>query len=58
MTQSTTTLCIITLSGARGSVHVVGHRVGPGSYASLPTYGGSKNFKGASSGKERLTVAK
>jgi hypothetical protein len=56
--QSTTTLCTFTLSGARGSCTLSATKLPAGTYSLVATYGGSTNFKGSTSAKETLTVAK
>ncbi len=56
--ESKTTLCTISLSGAKGSCTLSPKKFTAGKYHLLATYGGSTNFKGSSSAKETLTVAK
>ena len=56
--QSTTTLCTITLSAAKGSCTLSAEELPVGTYSLVATYGGSANFKGSTSAKEILTVAK
>ncbi|MFZ2056946.1 MAG: G1 family glutamic endopeptidase [Acidimicrobiales bacterium] len=58
ITESTTVLCVITLSGATGSCTLPAKKLPAGSYAFVATYGGITNFKGSTSAKETLTVAK
>jgi hypothetical protein len=56
--QSTTTLCTISLSGAKGSCTLSAKKLKAGTYNVVVAYGGSTNFKGSTSAKESLTVAK
>jgi hypothetical protein len=56
--ESTTTLCAISLSGAKGSCTLSAKKLPVGAYSLVATYGGSANFKGSTSAKETLTVAK
>ena len=42
----------------QGLVHVVAKKLKVGTYNLVATYGGSTNFKGSTSAKETLTVAK
>jgi hypothetical protein len=58
VTQSTTTLCVIKLSGAKGSCTLSAKKLPVGTYSLVATYGGSANFKGSTSTKETLTVIK
>jgi hypothetical protein len=55
---STTTLCTISLSGAKGSCTLSAKELHAGAYSLVATYSGSTNFKGSTSAKETLTVAK
>jgi hypothetical protein len=56
--ESTTTLCTISLSGAKGSCTLSARELNAGAYSLVATYSGSTNFKGSTSAKETLTVAK
>jgi subtilase family serine protease len=56
--QSTTTLCMITLSSGKGSCALSAKKLQAGTYRLVATYGGSTNFKGSTSAKETLTVVK
>ena len=56
--ESTTTLCTITLSAAKGSCTLSAKKLSVGTYSLVATYGGSTNFKGSTSAKETLTVIK
>jgi hypothetical protein len=56
--ESTTTLCTISLSGAKGSCTLSAKKLNAGAYNVVVAYGGSTNFKGSTSAKESLTVAK
>jgi hypothetical protein len=58
ITESTTVLCVITLSGAKGSCRLSAKKLKVGTYDLVATYGGSSNFKGSTSAKETFTVAK
>jgi hypothetical protein len=58
VTQSTATLCVITLSSAKGSCTLSATEFGPGTYHLVATYGGSTNFGGSASAQESLTVVK
>jgi len=53
---STTTICVITLSSARGSCTLSPSRLGIGTYHVFATYGGSGDFDGSVSGTETLNV--
>jgi hypothetical protein len=55
---STTTLCEITLKSSKGSCTLSPKKLKAGTYRLVATYGGSTNFKGSTSAKETLTVAK
>jgi hypothetical protein len=55
---SATTLCVIKLSSGKGSCTLSAKRLKAGTYRLVATYGGSKNFKGSTSAKETLTIAK
>ncbi len=56
--ESTTTLCTIKLSSSKGSCTLLAKKLKAGTYQLVATYGGSANFKGSTSAKETLTVAK
>jgi hypothetical protein len=56
--KSTTTLCVITLSAAKGSCTLSAEKLSAGAYSLVATYGGSADFKGSTSAKKTLTVAK
>ena len=56
--QSTTTLCVITLSGAKGSCTLSAEKLAVGTYGLVATYKGSTDFGGSASAKESVTVAK
>jgi hypothetical protein len=56
--ESSTTLCVITLSSGKGSCTLSAKRLKVGTYRLVATYGGSTNFKGSTSAKETLTVVK
>jgi hypothetical protein len=58
ITESTTVLYVITLSGAKGSCTFSAKKLPAGRHAFVATYGGSTNCKGSTSAKETLTVAK
>jgi hypothetical protein len=58
VTQSTTTLCVITLSSAKGSCTLSATELAAGTYGLVATYGGSVNFGASASAQESLTVAK
>ena len=54
-----TTLCTITLASGAGSCKpLLARELSTGTYYLVATYGGSANFKGSTSAKETLTVAK
>jgi len=55
---STTTLCVIKLKSAKGSCSLPARGLKAGTYHLVATYGGSANYKGSTSTKETLTVAK
>ena len=55
---SATTLCVIKLKSAKGSCSLSARRLKAGTYHLVATYGGSANYKGSTSVKETLTVAK
>lgn len=55
--ESTTTLCAITLSGAKASCALSAKKLNADTYDLVATYGGSAHG-GSSSAKETLTVAK
>jgi hypothetical protein len=56
--ESSTTLCVITLSSAKGSCKLSAKKLKAGTYRLVATYRGSTNFKSSTSAKETLTVAK
>jgi hypothetical protein len=56
--ESTTTLCVITLSSAKGSCTLSAKKLPVGTYHLVATYGGSTDFDGSTSVKESLMVAK
>ncbi|MGO9101642.1 MAG: Ig-like domain-containing protein [Mycobacterium sp.] len=56
--ESSTKLCTLTLSGAKGSCTLSAKKLPAGTYSLVATYGGSTNFAGSTSTKETLTVAK
>ena len=58
ISETKTTLCVITLSGAKGSCRLSAKKLKVGTYDLVATYGGSSNFKGSTSAKETFTVAK
>ena len=53
-----TTLCVIKLSSGKGSCTLSAKRLKAGTYRLVATYSGNKNFKGSTSVKVTLTVAK
>jgi titin len=55
---STTTLCVIKLKSAKGSCSLSVKKLVAGTYHLVATYGGSANYKGSTSTKETLVVAK
>ena len=56
--ESTTTLCVITLSASKGSCTLSARKLQVGTYSLVATYGGSADFSGSTSAKETLTIAK
>ena len=58
VTQSTTTLCVITLSSGKGKCKLSPRKLKAGTYHLVATYGGNANFKASTSAKKTLTVAK
>ena len=58
VTQSTTTLCTLMLSGGRGSCTLSATELPAGTYGLVATYGGNTNFKGSISAQVALAVAK
>jgi hypothetical protein len=56
--QSTTTLCVISLSSAKRSCRLSAKKLKAGTYRLVATYGGSTNFKGSTSAKETLCGAR
>jgi hypothetical protein len=56
VTASTTTVCVITLSGGTGPCTLSAEQLGAGSYQLLATYGGDGNFKGSVAAKKTLRV--
>jgi hypothetical protein len=55
---SATTLCVIKLKSAKGLCRLSPKKLKAGSYHLVATYGGSANYKGLTSVKETVTVAK
>ena len=55
---SATTLCVIKLKSGKGSCMLSPKRLKAGTYHLVATYSGSANYKGSTSAKETLTVAK
>jgi hypothetical protein len=55
---STTMLSVIKLKAGKGSCSLSARRLKAGTYSLVATYGGSANFKGSTSAKETLIVAK
>jgi hypothetical protein len=51
-------LCVITLAGGTGGCTLAAKRLGPGTYAVLARYGGSKTYAGSVSGIQTLVVGK
>jgi hypothetical protein len=49
---------VIKLSSGKGSCTLSAKRLKAGTYRLVATYSGNKNFKGSTSAKETLTVAK
>jgi hypothetical protein len=56
VTASTTTICVITLSGGTGSCTLSPEQLGVGSYQLLATYGGDTNFESSVAAKRTLHV--
>lgn len=56
--ESTTTLCVITLSATKVSCTLSNTKLPVGNYSLVATYGGSTDFAGSASAKETLTVVK
>ncbi|MFZ2057794.1 MAG: Ig-like domain-containing protein [Acidimicrobiales bacterium] len=56
--ESTTTLCVITLSSGKGSCTLSSTKLPVGTYSLVTTYAGSTHFGGSASAKETLTVVK
>ena len=56
--ESSTTLCTITLSDAKGSCTLSANKLEAGIFSLVATYGGSTNFDASTSTKETFTVAK
>ncbi len=56
--QSTRTLCVIKLSSGKGSCKLSAKQLKAGTYHLVATYGGSTNFAGSTSPKEKLTVVR
>jgi hypothetical protein len=54
--DSTTALCVITLSAGRGSCTLSASQLGAGSYRIVATYGGSSDFDVSTSGTATLVV--
>ena len=55
---SAATLCVIKLKSAKGSCNLSSKKLKAGTYHLVATYGGNKNYKGSTSAKVTLTVAK
>ena len=55
---STTSLCVVKLKSGKVSCTLSAKRLKTGTYHLVASYGGSTNFKGSTSAKETLTVAK
>jgi predicted phage tail protein len=55
--SSTTRLCVITLSSARGSCTLSSTKLPAGTYSLVATYGGSANFGRSVSARKSLTVS-
>jgi hypothetical protein len=55
---STTTLCKLTMSSGKGSCRLSAKKLKVGTYRLVVTYLGSSSFKGSTSTKKILTVAK
>jgi hypothetical protein len=56
--KSTTTLCVIKLSSAKGSCTLSRSKLSPRSYGVYAYYGRTSDFVGSSSAKKTLTVVK
>jgi hypothetical protein len=56
VTDSSSTLCVITLSSGRGSCTLSHSQLGPGTYFLAGTYGGSSDFDASASAAEMLKV--
>jgi hypothetical protein len=57
ITESTTTLCVITLSSATGSCTLSADQLAVGTYDLIATYSGDANFHVSASAEKALTVA-
>jgi len=58
ISESGTRLCTITLASGKGTCTLSSKELKAGTYRLVATYGGSTNFKGSTSAKETVTVAK
>jgi len=58
VTESTTTLCVISLGSGGGSCTLSAARFGSGTYSLVAHYGGSGDFNGSSSGGASIAVSK
>jgi hypothetical protein len=56
VTESTTTVCVITLASATGSCTLSADQLAAGTYELVATYGGDENFLDSVSADEALTV--
>ena len=56
--ESTTTLCVITLSSTKGSCKLSARKLNAATYSLVATYGGSTDFDASASAKQTLTVVK
>jgi len=57
VTESTATVCVITLSAATGSCPLSADQLPAGSYELIGTYSGDGNFGGSASPRKALTVS-
>jgi hypothetical protein len=55
---SSTTLCVITLTSAKGSCLLTARELKPGAYRLVASYAGSVNFAASHSATRALTVTK
>jgi len=58
VTESTTSLCKISLSGAKGSCTLSARKLSAGTYHLIAKYGGSTDFAGSTTSTLNLTVTK